>query len=134
MRRKARAVTLQALYESDCVGHDLDSIIQRLSEEESLPEDAVSFVQELTSGVVENMTEIDKLISRFAPNFPVSQLALTDRAILRIAIFEIIFAKKVSVKIAINEAVELAKTFGSDNSHRFINGVLASVNSMMLQK
>ncbi len=134
VRRKARTVALQALYEFDCVGHDLTSTIQRLSEDQSLLEDAVSFIQELAHGVTDNREEIDSLIHKFAPNFPVAQLSLIDRAILRIAIFEIIFDKKVSVKVAINEAVELAKTFGSSNSPKFINGVLGAINSKMIQK
>ncbi len=134
MRRKARTVALQALYESDCVGHDPEAVIERMSEEQCLSEDAIEFIRELTSGIADNREEIDNLIHRFAPSFPVDQLSVVDRAILRIAVFEIMFGKKVSVKIAINEAVELAKTFGSSGSSKFINGVLGSINLMMIQK
>ncbi|MFO8101992.1 MAG: transcription antitermination factor NusB [Dehalococcoidia bacterium] len=134
VRRKARRAALQALYEADCVGHDPLSTIERLGEEQHLGEDAVEFIRELATGIMDNRGEIDNLIQRFAPAFPVTQLSLVDRTILRIAIFEIVFSKRVSVKVAINEAVELAKSFGSSNSPKFINGVLGSINSMMIQK
>ncbi len=133
-RRKARKTALQVLYESDCVGHDIDPILERLRQEQSLPEEAVLFVKELADGVIGHMKEIDSQIQKYAPSYPVSQISIIDRTILRIAIYEIMFHKQVSVQIAINEAVELAKSFGSSNSHRFINGVLGSVNSMMIQK
>ena len=80
---------------------------------------------------MQNNSQIDALIQKFAANYPVSQLALIDRAILRLAIYEMVFAKQVSVKVAINEAVELAKSFGSENSSKFINGVLGSVSSVV---
>ncbi|MFO8010387.1 MAG: transcription antitermination factor NusB [Dehalococcoidia bacterium] len=134
VRRKARTVVLQALYESDCVGHDLNFTVQRLAGEQSLPEDSTKFAIELASGVMERREEIDTLIHRFAPSFPVNQLSFIDRAILRLAIFEMMFDKRASAGVAINEAVELAKMFGSTNSSRFINGVLGSVSAMMMQK
>lgn len=133
-RRKARKTALQVLYESDCVGHAVAPILQRLDEEQSLSQENAAFVKELAAGVVDHIDQIDKFIERFAPSFPVSQISIIDRTILRIAIYEIVFHKKVSVQIAINEAVELAKMFGSSNSPRFINGVLGSVSSMMIQK
>ena len=134
VRRKARMAVLQALYESDCVGHDLISATQRLCEEHSLIEDAALFAQGMAQGVEENKEEIDALIQRFAPSFPVEQLAIIDRSILRLAIFELRFSETISAKVVINEAVELAKAFGSARSSKFINGVLGSVNSMILQK
>ncbi len=134
VRRKARTVALQALYESDCVGHDPVAVVERMGKAQGLGEDAIEFIRELASGITDHREEIDNLIQRFAPSFPVDQLSVVDRAILRIAIFEIVFSKKVSVKIAINEAVELAKTFGTSGSPKFINGVLGSINLMMIQK
>lgn len=133
IRRKARIIALQSLYEFDCVGHDISISIPRLVEEKSLPEDAVAFAKELAVGVMENKERIDSQIQRFAPSFPVDQLSLIDRAILRLAIFELVIDKKVPVKVAINEAVELAKTFGNTNSAKFINGVLGSVSSAITQ-
>lgn len=133
-RRKARTTVLQALYEADCVGHELLAVVRRLAEERSLPEENVEFALELARGVMEKREEIDVLIHRFAPSFPVEQLPLIDRAILRLAIYELLSDRKVSVKVVINEAVELAKSFGGESSPRFINGVLGSVSAKMIQK
>ncbi len=132
-RRKARIVALQALYEYDCTGHDPLSSVLRLIRENNLPEDPSSFAQRLVTGVMKNKEELDATIQRFAPNFPVSQLSIIDRNILRLATFEILFSDEVPLKVAINEAVELAKSFGSQNSPKFVNGVLGSVSSLVLQ-
>ena len=120
-------LALQALYESESVGHDPCSAITRLSEESSLPEKLAQFALELVTGVIQHKQEIDANIRRYAPAWPVEQLALLDRNILRLAIFEILYDNSSPVKVAINEAVELAKAFGTDSSARFINGVLGSV-------
>ena len=133
-RRKARKTALQVLYELDCVGHPVDPILERLNQDQSLSEENISFVKELIVGILNHLNEIDKCIQQYAPNFPVSQISIIDRTILRIAIYEIVFQKQVTVQIAINEAVELAKAFGSSNSPKFVNGVLGSVSSMMIQK
>jgi N utilization substance protein B len=92
----------------------------------SLPEETVAFVRELVLRVLENRKSIDDMIRRFAPVWPLEQIATVDRNILRLGICEILF-DAVPVKVAINEAVELAKAFGSDSSPRFVNGVLGSV-------
>jgi N utilization substance protein B len=134
VRRKARIIALQSLYEFDCSGHDPASSASRLIRERPLPEDAASFAHELVNGVLDNREDIDAQIRRFAPSFPVEQLSMVDRTVLRMAIYEIMIAGKVPVKVAINEAVELAKTFGSESSPKFINGVLGSVSLMMLER
>jgi N utilization substance protein B len=128
-RRKARVIALQALYEVDSVGHDIEGAVSQLVAESSLPEDGVVFVWELVDGVLTNKDRIDSMIQTYAPAWPVAQLATIDRNILRLAIFEILFNNEVPVRAAINEAVELAKTFGSDNSPKFINGVLGTVSA-----
>lgn len=133
-RRKARIMALQALYEFDCVGHNPVDSVWRMAQENALPEDNSLFAQEIVSGVLENKEILDSQIHKFAPSFPVENLSLIDRAILRMAIFEIAIDGKVPVKVAINEAVELAKAFGSDNSPRFINGVLGSVSAAIPQR
>jgi N utilization substance protein B len=120
-------VALQALYEAESVGHDPCSAVTRLAEETALPEKLAQFAIELVTGVIQHKQEIDATIRRYAPAWPVEQLALLDRNILRLAIFEILHDNSAPVKVAINEAVELAKAFGSDSSARFINGVLGSV-------
>jgi len=128
MRRKARMVALQALFESDCTSHNAEASLNRLAEEQALPESAVSFATELVKGVLAHKKGIDALIQAHAPNWPVQQLSVVDRNILRLAIFEISIENKVPLKAAINEAVELAKTFGSESSPKFINGVLGAIS------
>jgi len=129
-RRKARAIILQALYEIDSVRHEMETVVSRLLAEGKLSEENEAFVCELVSKVIQNKEEIDDNIKRFATAWPVEQISVVDRNILRLAIFEILFDNKVSVKIAINEAVELAKMFGSDSSPKFVNGVLGSVSTL----
>lgn len=134
IRRKARVIALKALYEVDSVGHEVEAVTARLIAEGKLSEDNSNFVHELVIGVIENKQDIDNNIQKFAPSWPIKQVPLIDRNILRLAIFEIIFDNKVPVKVAINEAVELAKSFGNDNSSRFVNGVLGSVSVIVSRK
>jgi len=129
-RRKARIIALKALYELDSVGHELPEILARLLEENPAPADVVAFVQELVSGVLEHREEIDAVIRQKAPAWPLEQVAVIDRNILRLAIYEILINNRVPVRAAINEAVELAKSFGGESSPKFINGVLGSVSIM----
>jgi N utilization substance protein B len=128
-RRKARIAALQALYELDCTKHKAEEALARLRAGETLAQEALSFSEELVKGVLQNKSELDALIKRFAPAFPPEQMSIIDRNILRLAIFEILFNDKTPIKVAINEAVELAKKFGSDSSPRLINGVLGSVTT-----
>ena len=130
-RRKARALALQALYEIDSTGHNAEEVISHLLAEERLSVENANFVRELVGGVLQNKEKIDENISNFAPAWPIGQLSVVDRNILRLAIFEILIDNRATVKVAINEAVELAKTFGSDNSSKFINGVLGSVSTLV---
>ena len=133
-RRKARVLALQALYEIDSVGHNMEEVIDHLLAIKELSEDSATFIRELVSGVIQNKEKIDRSIQNFAPAWPVEQLPIVDRNILRLATFEILVDNKVPVKVAINEAVELAKTFGSDNSPKFVNGVLGSVSTIAVDK
>lgn len=133
-RRKARVRALQALFEIDSVGHDRDEVLGRPTEEEPLEEEAAVFMRDLVEGVLGNEEEIDRVIALYAPAWPVAQMALIDRNILRLAIFEILFNNKVPVKVVINEAVELAKMFGGDNTPKFINGVLGTVSAQSGKK
>jgi len=130
VRRRARALALQILYEVDSAGHTVDNVLNRILAEETLPEENASFVRELVTGVIQNKEKLDQNIKNFAPAWPVEQIPVVDRNILRLAIFEILINNKVPVKVAINEAVELAKTFGADSSSKFINGVLGSISAL----
>jgi len=133
-RRKARALALQALYEIDSVGHEMEAVVSRLLAKGGLSEENAAFTRELVSGVIQNREEIDYNIQSFAPAWPVEQIPVVDRNILRLAIFEILLDNKVPVKVAINEAVELAKMFGGDNSSKFVNGVLGSVSALAVSR
>jgi N utilization substance protein B len=127
IRRKARIAALQALYELDCTRHKAEETSVRLRGGETLTQEALSFSEELVKGVLQHKSELDALIKKFAPAFPVEQMSIIDRNILRLAIFEILFGDKTPLKVAIDEAIELAKDFGSDSSPRLINGILGSI-------
>jgi N utilization substance protein B len=129
IRRKARIVALQVLFEVDLAGHDADEALAWRVDEAALPREGEDFARELIRGVLTNRDKIDSIIQAWAPAWPVPQIAIIDRNILRLALFEILLNNKVPVKAAINEAVELAKTFGGDNSPKFVNGVLGSVSA-----
>ncbi len=128
-RRKARIVALQTLYEVDCVGHDPAAVAARLMETITLGAENVEFVTRLVTGVVEHRDALDAEIQRQAPAWPLAQMALVDRNILRLALFEIMLDNSVPVKVSINEAVDLAKSYGGDKSYRFVNGVLGAVSA-----
>lgn len=126
-RRKTRAAVMQSLYEADIVAHSAAEALTSRISETTLPRRAELFARNLVEGVLANSAEIDRIITDFAPNWPVSQMAVVDRNILRMAVYEIALARETPPKVAINEAVELAKAFGADSAPRFINGVLGSV-------
>ena len=127
-RRKSRVVALQALYESDTSKHEPLEAVDRLAREDSLNEEQTAFARALVAGVIEQRAAIDDVIAQAAPQWPVAQLSAIDRNILRLAIREILMNNGAPIRAAINEAVELAKNFGSESSPKFINGVLGSVS------
>ena len=127
-RRKSRILALQTLFEVDSTAHNPELVLKRLLEEKSLPDGVVSFAREIVSGVLGSREELDRIIQTYAPTYPVRQLATIDRNILRIALFELSIQGKEPLKAVINEAVELAKTFGGESSPKFVNGVLGSVS------
>lgn len=126
-RRKARTVALQALYELDCSSHEPGMVLSQREEESKLPEGQHEFARELVFGVLKDRARLDRWIARFAPEWPVEQIAIVERNILRIALWEFSVGGSTPVRVAINEAVELAKLYGSDSAPRFINGVLGSL-------
>ncbi|MCD6358984.1 MAG: transcription antitermination factor NusB [Dehalococcoidia bacterium] len=132
-RRKLRRLVLQALFEGDCVKHKPENVIKRLCDKESLSEDTASFAIELVRGVMHKQNEIDSIIRKSAPSWPLNQIPIVDRNILRLAIFETLLNNdSVPAKVAINEAVELAKKFGSDNSAKFVNGVMGVIYNQII--
>jgi transcription antitermination protein NusB len=128
-RRQARVIALQALYELDCTQHKIEEVMRfRLEDdEEPVSHDTRQFAFALVNGVLAHRSQLDTMIQQFAPEWPLGQIAIVDRNILRIAIFEFSILGETPVKVAINEAVELAKTFGSESASRFINGVLGAL-------
>ena len=126
IRRQARVSALQALYELDTTNHPIGDVLSHRLEDRPLPPEGESFLRLLVNGVVQHKAQLDDLIQKFAPAWPVSQIAVVDRNVLRIALLELSGEVDTPPKVAINEAVDLAKTFGSDSSSRFVNGVLGS--------
>lgn len=126
-RTKARSIALQVLFEIDLVKHPLGLALKYRLEAASLDERLSTFVQEIVQGVWPMHQQLDEFIAEHAPDWPLDQVATIDRNILRIALWEFAVGGETPIKVAINEAVELAKTFGSDSSPRFINGVLGSL-------
>ena len=126
VRRKARAAALQTLYELACTRHSIEEVLGERIVQANLSEEAADFARSIVTGVVQNFRALDRQISQLAPEFPVDQMAVIDRTILRIALWEAGIGKITPLKVAINEAVELAKDYGSDSAPRFINGVLGA--------
>ncbi len=127
VRRHARAYVLQTLYELDFTDHDPKSALRHRFEDRPFPESAQSFAQKLVLGVQTYRTYLDSMVGELAPEWPIEQIAAVDRNVLRIAIYELLFEPDIPPKVAINEAVELAKMFGGESSPRFVNGVLGSL-------
>lgn len=129
VRRRARMVVLQTLYELDFTDHDPQAALESRLEERPLPEAAKKFARSLVMGVQTYRTYLDSVVGELAPEWPISQIAAVDRNVLRVAIYELLFEPEIPPKVAINEAVELAKMFGGESSPRFVNGVLGSLVS-----
>ena len=129
VRHRARIAAMQALYEADITDHELEQVLEHRLQEEELPKDAASFVQRMVRGVWEQRDRLDDMIQRAAPHWPIYQMPAVEKAILRLAIWELRLnqTEPAPPKAVINEAVDLAKHFGGENSGRFVNGVLGSV-------
>jgi N utilization substance protein B len=130
-RHQARTLALQILYEADVAGHPVAEVLARYMEDLSLPQPVRRYVERLITGVEADKEQIDRQIAAAAPAFPVNQLPVVDRNILRIAIYELMHEHDVPLKAAINEAVELAKRFGGEHSRAFVNGVLGTIAGNM---
>ncbi|MGB9639455.1 MAG: transcription antitermination factor NusB [Anaerolineales bacterium] len=126
-RTKARSIALQALYEIDITGHPPELVWQDRISEENLDQKSAEFAHQIVIGVSPLFEILDRYLAEHAPEWPMDQVAIIDRNILRMALWEFAIYGKTPVKVAINEAVELAKLYGSDSSSRFVNGVLGSL-------
>ena len=126
-RKEARVLVLQALCEYDSVGHDAMEVLERVFNEYEFENNFHIFAGDIVANALENFASIDTIIGELAPDWPLMQIAIVDRNILRMAIAELEWCKeKVPEKVVLNEAVELAKRFGSESSPSFVNGVLGS--------
>ena len=131
-RHLARSIVLQSLFELDFYGkktQDLKEITERNLNNFGAGLEDKSFVLKLSKGIVSHLSKIDKIIEKAAPQWPISQINIIDRNVLRIGLYELLFSSKSEVppKVAINEAIELAKTFGGKSSGKFVNGVMGRV-------
>ncbi|MFW6150191.1 MAG: transcription antitermination factor NusB [Chloroflexota bacterium] len=126
-RRRARAAALQTLYELALTNHHREEVLRRVSDEERLSPEASEFTRQLVQGVLQHGKRLDRIIGRFAPAFPVQHMSTIDRTVLQLGIYELLYSRDTPMKVAINEAIELAKLFGGDSSPRLVNGVLGSV-------
>jgi N utilization substance protein B len=138
-RHLSRSIAMQSLYEWDFSGKkpgSLEKIVAKNIEEFGPGLENSDFVWQLVNGVVKNITEIDKVIVSAAPEWPLEQITVVDRNVLRIGLYELLYENKEEVppKVAINEAIELAKTFGGESSGKFINGVLGTVFKQIEEK
>jgi transcription antitermination protein NusB len=126
-RTRARSIALQVLYEIDIANHPPADILNQRLEETPLSDELSEFSRQIVFGVLPLSQELDHIIAKYAPEWPLDQIAAIDRNILRVACWEFAVQGETPVKVAINEAVELAKMYGSDSAPRFINGVLGSL-------
>lgn len=138
-RHLCRSIALQSLYEWDFYGkkpQDLERIVEKNIKEFGSGIDDVDFIRRLVFGVREKIDHLDKIIEKTAPEWPIDQIAIVDRNVLRLGLYELLYAdkKEVPPKVAINEAIELAKAFGGESSGRFINGVLGTVYKQLQEE
>jgi N utilization substance protein B len=126
-RTRARSLALQVLYEVDIANHPPGEIYMLRLEEAPLTEDLAEFARQIIFGILPLTTTLDLLIAKYAPEWPLDQIAAIDRNILRMALWEFAVFRETPLKVAINEAVELAKLYGSDSAPRFVNGVLGAL-------
>ena len=126
-RTRARSIALQVLYEVDIANHPPGEIFKLRLEDAPLPEELAEFARQIIFGILPLTSTLDHLIAKYAPEWPLDQIAAIDRNILRMALWEFAVYGETPLKVAINEAVELAKLYGSESAPRFINGVLGAL-------
>lgn len=136
-RHLGRTIIMQSLYQWDFRGKDQSELERALVKnlQEFAPEfDDVPFVENTINGILKNLPVIDALITKYAPQWPLDQITIVDRNVLRIGVFELKFSPEIPARVAINESIELAKTFGGESSGKFVNGVLGAIYRDMTAK
>ncbi|MBU4314813.1 transcription antitermination factor NusB [Patescibacteria group bacterium] len=135
-RHLSRTMVMQCLFELDFQGYAkperIDEVVKYIKQEFAPDFDDDGYVAKQTHAVIDKVDEIDALLVKFAPEWPISEMTNTDRNILRLGAYELKFDEKIPAKVAINEAIELGKTFGGDTSGKFVNGVLGAVYRDMI--
>ncbi len=126
-RRQGRVLAMQALFELDAAGRDAGQALETLADDQQPPPQARAFAADVVAGVLANLEAIDGAIAAAAPQWPLEQMARVDKAVLRVAVFELVHARTAPTKVVINEAIEIAKEYGGEGSGRFVNGVLGHV-------
>ena len=129
-RHLGRTIIMQSLYQWDFRGRDMAELQRSLERnlQEFAPEfDDVPFVENTVNGILTHLDEVDALIAKYAPQWPIEQITLVDRNVLRIGVYELKFNPDIPARVSINEAIELAKTFGGESSGKFVNGVLGAI-------
>jgi N utilization substance protein B len=127
-RRRSRILAFQVLFEAEQHDRDTIAVLNRQLEESDLDVTACDFARQLVEGIIEHRAEADQVIERHATAFPLAEMAPVDRNVLRLAIYEVLFDNRgAPLRVAINEAVDIAKGYGSESSGRFVNGVLGAV-------
>lgn len=126
-RRKAREYALQILFQYDLADGNINEIMENFWKEKKVTQKIISFCNELVTGTIDKISEIDKKISLYSLNWKLERMSAVDRNVLRIATYELLFLKEIPAPVVINEAIEVAKKFGTEDSARFINGILDAI-------
>ncbi len=135
IRRKGREIALQLLYQKEVNKTSLEEVIKDYEKYFGIPNKAAfEFAVELVKGVLSHLEDIDEIIKKYTPSWPLERQNLTDRNILRLAIYEMFYRPDIPEVVSINEAIELAKLYGTDDSPAFVNGVLDSIYKKELKK
>ncbi len=126
-RRKSRELVLQALFYMDSNHNASEEMLLRFCDHFNPPVKVRPFFLQLVNGVIQTMAQIDQMIERFSQNWKLNRMSCVDRNIIRIAVYEILFCREIPPKVSINEAIDIGKKFGTDESGAFINGIVDSV-------
>ena len=133
-RRKSREFALQALYQLNITKQDVTALLAQFQEHFLPDEEADEFLRRLVLGVLEHCKELDRLIERYSENWRLDRIDVIDRNILRMALFELLYCEDIPPKVTINEAIDLGKRYGSENSGSFINGILDRIQNEIVRK
>ena len=133
-RKKSREFALQVLYQLNITKQDVITALTQFEEHFLSPEEADEFLRRLVQGVLEHCPELDRLIEQYSENWRLDRINLIDRNILRMALFELLYCEDIPPKVTINEAIDLGKRFGSEDSGSFINGILDRIQNEVIRK